>query len=59
MDKVPIKVSSKYANFVDIFLPRLATELPKYMRINNYTIELVNDWQPPYNSIYSLGLVRL
>ncbi len=42
-NKAFIKVSSKYANFIDIFLTKLATELFKYTRINNYTIELIDD----------------
>ena len=29
------------------------------MKINNYAIELMDDWQPPYSSIYSQGLVKL
>ena len=59
MDKAPIKVSSKYANFADVFLPKLAVELPEYMRINNYTIELIDNWQPLYSFIYSLGFMKL
>ena len=29
------------------------------MGINNYAIELVDDWQPSYGPIYSLGFVKL
>ena len=58
-DEAPTKVSSKYANFADVFSPKLATKLPKYIKINDYAIELVDDWQPPYSLIYSLGLVEL
>ncbi len=29
------------------------------MGINNHTIKLIDDWQPLYNPIYSLGLVEL
>lgn len=29
------------------------------MRINDYSIQLVDNWQSPYDSIYSLGLVKL
>ena len=43
VDKVSTKVSSKYTNFVDIFLPKLAAKLHKYTRINNYAIELVDN----------------
>ncbi len=42
-DKAPTKVSSKYADFIDVFSPKLTTELLEYTRINNHTIELVNN----------------
>ena len=42
-DKAFSKVSSKYTNFANIFLLKLAVELPKHIRINNHTIKLVND----------------
>ena len=29
------------------------------MRINNYVIELINDWQLSYGLIYSLSLMEL
>ena len=58
-DKASSKVPSKYANFTDVFFPKLAAELPKHTRINDYAIELVDDGQPPYGPIYSLGLVEL
>ncbi len=44
MDKVLTKVPSKYANFTDIFLPKLAAKLPKYMGINDQAIKLIDDW---------------
>ena len=43
IDKAFTKVFSKYANFVDIFSPKLVVELPKYTRINNHAIKLIND----------------
>ena len=42
-DKVLTKISSKYADFADVFLPKLPIELLKHMRINNHTIKLVDD----------------
>ena len=42
-DKVSIKVSSKYADFVDIFSPKLAVKLLEYTGINNYAIKLVDN----------------
>ncbi len=59
VDKVPTNVFSKYANFTKVFLPKLATELSKHTKINNHAIELIDDQQPPYGSIYSLGQVEL
>ncbi len=58
-DEALTKVPSKYADFADVFSPKLAAELPKHTKINDYTIELVDDWQPPYGPIYSLGPVEL
>lgn len=58
-DKAPAKVFSKYINFVDVFLPKLAAKLPEHTGINDHIIVLVVDWQPDYSSIYSLGLVEL
>ncbi len=58
-DEASSKVFSKYADFVDIFSLKLAVELPKHTRINNYAIELVDDQQPICGPIYSLGPVEL
>ncbi len=59
MDEAPTKVPSKYADFADVFSPKLAAKLLEYTGINNHTIELVDDWQPPYGSIYNLGPMEL
>ncbi len=58
-DEAPTKVPNKYADFADVFSPKLATELPEHTGINDHAIELVDDWQPPYGPIYSLGPVEL
>ncbi len=58
-DDVPNKVPCEYADFADVFSPKLAVELPEHTEINDHAIELVDDWQPPYGSIYSLGPVEL
>ena len=42
-DKAPTKVLSKYIDFADIFLLKLAIEFSEYMRINNHIIKLLND----------------
>ena len=57
--KAPTKVSAKYSEFADIFSPDLLPKLSKHTGINNYAIELVNSWQPPYGSIYSQEPVEL
>ncbi len=43
VDKAPTKVPSKYADFVEVFSPNLATELSEHTGINNHAIELVDD----------------
>ncbi len=55
-DEAPFEVPSKYADFVDVFSPKLAAKLLELTRINNYAIELIDDPQPPYGPIYSLRL---
>ena len=58
-NEAPTKVSSKYADFADIFSLKLATELLKYMRINDHAIKLVDDWQPLYGLIDSSSPMEL
>ena len=58
-DKTFTKVPSKYTDFTDVCLPKLAVELSKYTRINNHTIELVDDRQPLYGLIYSQESIEL
>ena len=43
VDKALIKVLSKYADFADIFLSKLAIEIFAHIRINNHAIKLVDD----------------
>ena len=43
VDKVLFKMLSKYANFADVFLPKLAAKILKYIEINNYAIKLADD----------------
>ena len=59
VDKALTKDFSKYTDFADVFSPKLVAELSKHMKINNYTIKLVDDQQLLYGLIYSLGLVEL
>ncbi len=58
-DKALTEVPSKYADFVNVFLPKLATELPKHTGINNHAIELVDDRELLCGPIYSLGSIEL
>ncbi len=41
--KAPSKVPSKYADFANVFSSKLVAKLLEYMRINDHTIELVDD----------------
>ena len=43
VDEAPTKVSSKYADFIDVFFLKLIIQLPKYIEINNYAIKLVDN----------------
>lgn len=58
VNKALIKAPSKYTDFADIFLPKLVPKLSKCTKINDYAIEFIDDWQPPYGPIYSLGLME-
>ncbi len=58
-DEAPIKCPSEYTDFADVLSSKLAIELPEHTGINDHAIELVDDWQPPYSPIYSLGFVEL
>ena len=42
-NEVPTKVSSKYADFADVFFSKLAIELLEHMGINDHAIELVDN----------------
>ena len=42
-NEVFTKISNKYTYFIEIFLPKLAVKLFKYIGTNNYIIELMND----------------
>ncbi len=58
-DDARFEVPSEYADFANVFSLKLAEQLPDHTEINDHAIELVDDWQPPYGSIYSLGPVEL
>ncbi len=50
---------TEYADFVDVFSPKLAAELLERTGINDHAIKLVDHCQPPYGPIYRLGPVEL
>ena len=52
-------IPTEYSDFANVFSPELASELPKHTRINDHAIELVDNRQPLYGPIYSLGLIEL
>ena len=54
-----IKISAKYADFLNVFSPDLAFKLFKHTGINNHIIKLVNNQQLPYKPIYSLKSIKL
>ena len=37
-----MKVCAKYSDFVNVLFAELASEFPKYTKIHNHAIELVN-----------------
>lgn len=59
MDQAPTEVLCKSVDFTNIFCLKLATKLLEHTSINGYIIELIDAWQPLYDLINSLGLVKL
>ena len=49
----------EYSDFFNAFSSDSAAELLEYTRINDHPINLLDDKQPPYGPIYSLGPVEL
>ena len=52
-------ILAEYSDFFNVFFSDSMTKLPGYTGINNHFIDLLDYKQPPYGSIYSLGLVEL
>ena len=59
VDKAHTKLSLKYLDYTDVFLLDLAVLLPENTSMNKYAIELMEDKQSFYGSIYTLKLVEL
>ena len=54
-----IQIPNQYLKFLNIFLEKKASVLPKAIDLNQYTIKLEKSQQLPYKLIYSLNLVEL
>ena len=52
-------IPTEYSEFSNIFSSDSAAELSKHTRINDHSIDLLDNKQPPYSPIYSLGPVKL
>ena len=52
-------IPAKYSDFSNVFSSDSAAELPEYIGINDYPINLLDDKQPPYGPIYSLKPMEL
>ena len=48
-----VTIPSKYADYTNIFSSNFATKLPKYTRINDHLINLIDDKQLLYYPIYT------
>ena len=58
-DKTSTSVSPKYTDFADVFFKDLAIELLEHTKINDHTINLIEDYKPHYRSIYRLAPIEL
>ena len=58
-NKAFTEVLAKYSNYSNIFLAKYAAKLPENTGINEHAIELEEDKQSSFGSIYSLGPVEL
>ena len=52
-------ILTEYSDFSNVFSANSTVKLLKYTGINDHSINLLNNKQPPHGSIYSLGLVEL
>ena len=58
-DEAPTNIPAEYSDYVDVFSPELAAELPEHTGMNDHAIKLEEGTQLPYGPIYSLGSVEL
>lgn len=59
VSKAPTFIFLKYADFANIFSKDLASELQKHTKINNYTINMIEEYQLSYKPIYSLKQIDI
>ena len=59
LDVKEVTIPAEYLDYTNVFFPDSAAELSKYTGINDHPINLINNKQPPYGLIYSLGPVEL
>lgn len=54
-----VTIPSKYTDYINVFFPNFTAKLPKHTGIINHFIDLIDNKQPLYGLIYSLGLMEL
>ena len=52
-------ISAEYSDFSNVVSLDSTSELPENTRINDYSINLLDNKQPPYGLIYNLEPVEL
>ena len=53
-----VTITTKYLDFVDVFLGKSANVLLEQIRAKKHAIELEQGKQPPYRAIYNLGPIE-
>ena len=59
LDVEEVTIPAEYSDYANVFSSDSAAGLPEHTSINNHPIDLIDDKQPPYGPIYSLGPVEL
>ena len=59
LDVKEVTIPIKYIDYTNIFSSNSAVELPKHTGINDHLIDQIDNKQPLYGPIYSLGAVEL
>ena len=53
------EIPAKYSNHSNVFLAENAVEFSENIGMNEHAIKLEENKQPPFESIYNLGLIEL